>query len=520
MKSFALGIILCVSLVSLGLGTALRPLRSSNSMQVRSTRVGSPSSLHQPPADALLRAYAWSVFKNLTVSRDGNSKTIADWETWTPKCEIGLGPTPCNSAGPSGPAISLMTVSSLLNQIDTETRQIKNRALPTDSSARKPAAYASNPVLEPTREQMLLAQEVYFRSIGPPLQQVHVKSGKDKSDPGPILASVMMNQQAVESIQPLVKSPPAPGHEPTIQSGAILTKAIWTARTLDLNSANTGVCLSRHRPFVTRVGLIGISEGYPSMPAVLPNPNILPLHKEAWIPPEISCEDTDSSGKFDARIPVSRFHAFGVHTKGVAQASPGQFGTVTTEAAGRAAIESQCGNKSNCLALMMGIHIMAKISPADGHFGSDTNPTWVFMTFWWTPDDNGSRLPEPWNHYQLNVTTNPRVDHSNGTADNIIFNPYLEGVAAPAGAEVNCVTCHSLARYNASMTGENLRLDGGSCGNLCIGQSAPHDCGDYGKYLADPNSVPVDRVWSIVSLLDSGNPAAGNPLPACQAPSR
>jgi len=520
MKSFALGVILCVSLISLGLSTALRPLRSPNSMQAQPTQIGNPSSLHLPRADAPLRAYAWSVFKNLTVSQNGTSKAIADWETWTPKCEIGLGRVPCTSTGTSGPSISLVTVSALLNKIDTEMRQSKNRAVPADSPARKPEADPSSPASEPTREQMFLTQEIYFRSIGPPLQQVHVKSRRNKSDTGPILASVMMNKEAVESIQPLVKSRPSPGNVPAIQSGAILTKAIWTARTLDYGNSDTGICLSRHRPVVTKVVLNGTSEGYPAMPAVIPNPNNLPPPKEAWFKPEISCDDTDSSGMSEAPIPVSQFHAFGVHTKGVAQASPGQFVTVSTEAAGRAAVESECGNRSNCLALMMGVHIMAKISPAEGHFGSDTNPTWVFMTFWWTPDDNGSGLPEPWNHYQLNVTTEPRVDHSDGTADNIIFNPYLEGIAAPAGAEVNCVTCHSLARYNANMTGEDLRFNGGSCGNLCIGQSAPRDCGDFGKYLADSNSVPVDRVWGIVSLLDSGIQAAGNPLPACQPPSK
>jgi len=399
-----------------------------------------------------------------------------------------------------------MTIDSLLNEL--KLRDEKVDASHTAFDARKPATGMTRTASEPTEDQMSAAEKRYFGSIGLPLQLAQSELGKGLAPHAPILASVMLNQQAVESIQGLVKNPPLSDRPPIMESGAMLTKAIWTVRTLDLDDfKRSGICLNQHAPFVTKVQWRGKYENYPSMPDTLPNPNDLevpkPTMQQGWFKPEISCTNADSRGDVDPAIPVRQFHAFAVHTKGVPISPPEPIAEASEEAVGRAAVQAQCGNKENCLALMMGIHIMVKISPADGKFGLDTTPVWVFMTFWWTPKDNKTGLPEPWNHYQLNVTTNPRVDHSDGTADNVIFNPYLEGTSKPAGARTNCVNCHSLARYNAMMTGDDLRAAGSTCGSLPIGKSVPQDCGCSGKYLSDTRSATIDKVWSIVSLLDT-----------------
>jgi hypothetical protein len=109
------------------------------------------------------------------------------------------------------------------------------------------------------------------------------------------------------------------------------------------------------------------------------------------------------------------------------------------------AVYPSCATK-DCLLLLMGIHIMMRLKDGDPATQGGKYP-WVFMTFWWTGQDNGRKLPEPWKYYQMNVTQSPRDDSPAAADHNVCFNPYLEGVEQ-GGPQSNCVNCHTFAAWN------------------------------------------------------------------------
>jgi hypothetical protein len=161
----------------------------------------------------------------------------------------------------------------------------------------------------------------------------------------------------------------------------------------------------------------------------------------------------------------------------------------------RKAVDSYCQPTDQCVAVLMGIHLMVRRPDAD-MLGNANESPWIFMTFWWTGEDNRSGLPAPWKYFQMNVTKTARIDDARVGMKNICYNPYLEGTNSN-GAVSNCVSCHRFAAYNHAHP---------DLPTLSTGVDACHG----GKPIPEPSCknaeadywdglVSTERVWSLAS---------------------
>jgi hypothetical protein len=194
-------------------------------------------------------------------------------------------------------------------------------------------------------------------------------------------------------------------------------------------------------------------------------------------------------------IPLDCFHAVPLKLNDPTAAVPSAEKPTST------VLWETCG-KNPCLAVLLGIHFMVHLDDNDP---LHPNAPWIFMTFWWTGEDNGSHLPEPWKYYSVSATQDPRNDSAQDGSRGIIFNPYLEGVHQN-GAVANCVTCHAFA----AMDGKNPKnsLVGLGVGVCFGGPPIPRVASYAGKPCTpdqyfQPGIVSADRIWSLAHLNDS-----------------
>jgi hypothetical protein len=151
-----------------------------------------------------------------------------------------------------------------------------------------------------------------------------------------------------------------------------------------------------------------------------------------------------------------------------------------------------------CYFILEGIHFMVRLGPGDPLY-RDYAP-WLFITFWWTGQDNKVFPEAPWKYYQMNVTQVARDDGRGGYPPNICFNPYLEGPLLN-GAVSNCVSCHRFSRVMPSKN--DISLMGTGVGR-CLGSrpfpfSQTSACStEEADYCG--RGVQADFVWSLHNL--------------------
>jgi hypothetical protein len=172
-----------------------------------------------------------------------------------------------------------------------------------------------------------------------------------------------------------------------------------------------------------------------------------------------------------------------------------------------AIVYSACMNRP-CYYILLGIHFMVRLGSDDPLY-RDGAP-WLFITFWWTGQDNKVFAGAPWKYYQMNVTQVERDDPRAGYPPNICYNPYLEG-PLPNGAVSNCASCHKFARISLDKTATSAQDIGvGDCfGSRAFpftGANSKGDPCDREALIAyDQRRIKADFVWSLAHLNDPKN---------------
>jgi hypothetical protein len=107
-------------------------------------------------------------------------------------------------------------------------------------------------------------------------------------------------------------------------------------------------------------------------------------------------------------------------------------------------------------AVLVAFHVMKLLS---------TNPTWIWMTYYWTRDNNDAETgtdgawAAPWNHFHECTTTAIREEAPAG--HDVCFNPYLEGTKEN-GLKANCLSCHSFSAYSPAPGKPSIGVELGS----------------------------------------------------------
>jgi hypothetical protein len=324
-------------------------------------------------------------------------------------------------------------------------------------------------------------------------------------------ASVLFNQTAADAIKdPHLVTNLNQGIGPTFPPGSIIAKAIW------------GIF-----PFSDPSTLMPHKEGFASI--------IRSDQEDSWSKndgnSQLLPDPASAARNFAGRTPAWTFPLDGnTHFADECQSEvlPGQLPwncifymsvdasapsfnlgagrVIRQDTAAGLTINGNCAKQKQCYVALLGIHFM--IRPGDPK-SVPPNPDsdWVFMTLWWTGQDNGTGLPPPWKYYQIRATQNFRIDGAMGQTSNVCFNPYLEGINK--GEASNCVNCHYYAAFNR-LPGQgpsNLTSVGTTKGFLPPGLtqrvSKPRgSCATNADYGDGYNVVCTDFVWSLTALSD------------------
>lgn len=421
-----------------------------------------------------LQSFAWKTISNLT---DPNvAAGFPDWEiNWSAKCDIGLELPACTESGPTAPFTLLLSY--------TERKLLDTTAIPGGDLG-----------------------EHLWHSLRLPVQLSRIESGAGTRKPS--FAQVLFNKTAADAVGSdipiLIKNGPMPDFPP----GSMIAKADWVFLPVYPTSAGSPVLQSDNTALLSVSRISGLpanpDEGWVKGTTYLQPPN---GDSPIWLSRNIttvSDTSTCSSPFASGFISIDCLHAYRISPPIAASAlnKPNNRKEEGPLAAARAALIAACGIYQ-CVAVLRGIHIMVRLDPADPL--SDAGP-WVFITYWWTGMQNqsDSKLLGPWNYFQMNVTQAPRDDGGKPGQMNICFNPYLEGTKNPAGASVNCLTCHQYAAYNQKAPQTSKQPDGSCLGNQLVGTTAAQaikNCDPSTKnYFA--GTTTTDRTWSMASLND------------------
>lgn len=331
--------------------------------------------------------------------------------------------------------------------------------------------------------------------------------GFSKTKPSQV-AAVLFNQPAAETLYESSLTLGEPGWTPPhFPEGALIVKVIW-----DLSPWNPD------------------TKGYWFLPVI-----------KLWLPAPPPPQDIEITGIFGARAersyPTIDDSVRPLHITESRGATCGQIlGDTIDEdclhwhpitawninahiSANKNDQQAQCANQG-CSAILVGFHVMAKSGPAVDD--------WTFMTFWLVQGETENRfLSAPWRYFTSNSVKTPRGQFSTRTGyeNNLCFNPYLEPRVVKYGQTSNCVDCHHLAAYQASVSykqaGKNAntvrlrneysqKLSLFTQGN-CLG-ARPLDPEDAARialatkqYVDDKNHATTNRVWSLATKLLSIN---------------
>jgi hypothetical protein len=311
------------------------------------------------------------------------------------------------------------------------------------------------------------------------------------------LASVLFNPEALQSVQSAVDSWSRGKMKVKVKPCSILAKAIWTRVPASPNGKSLKLSpLYIYRPHDQSGG----------MP-----PQMLTLHDDfesvavdsALIPNDSACARPDGAA---VSPDCFHYHFFNNAAKaGVAgsMAEPGSEFQPT-----------QC-DRSSCYFVLVGIHFMMRLDPEHYPKIYKSNRPWLFITLFWTGQDNGVIKQTPWKYYQIRVAQEERGDKPGVKVNQPLFcsNPYLEGTKAN-GAVSNCVSCHQFARVAPRGKNDSLITDGVG---ECLG-SRPYPLpqnweNDVSRRMCTPQSesdydrrgVPSDFVWSLARLNEPKN---------------
>jgi hypothetical protein len=321
-------------------------------------------------------------------------------------------------------------------------------------------------------------------SLRLPVQLADTQSSK--ADNGPRFAAVLFNQQAADSVREAEQELTS-GGKVEFQQGSMIAKVIW-----NIISIKNGKSEPQLPMWVTKVMDAHGEQMFP--PDAFSPPS--PATTDYWTSYSIDTNVKDSSGGCTpdtAVVPLDCIHWYEF------SAMPGSPGSTIIAAMLKESVRHtfrtvyQYCSDDDCMLVLMGIHIMKRLDDSDPA-SQGGKYHWLFMTFWWTGQDNHQNLPEPWKYYQVNATQLPRNDNAVACRHNVCFNPYLESVQS-AGPQSNCVNCHTYAAWNPA-TGHDSPVRKGaseSLGAAPIGvkiNPIVADCYAH-KYR------PTDFVWSL-----------------------
>jgi hypothetical protein len=407
-----------------------------------------------PTAKADLEARAWQVLREQLSSPYSPQKPSWDTKDWYTKCKVGL--MQCDGGSES----FLTNAPSHLFDTDQE------HAAAVDTLS------------------------LLSGGMRVPLQDVIVHRGPLFATEPAQLASVVFNEKARKSLQSTVDAwNQGDLSKVKMDSGSILAKAIWNR----VPMSNDGVSLPGAQVLIYphNSSPAGGAGGGTLQPELTLND-----FQQVKLDERAPSDSSACANPVDAISPLC-FHAYPLKadSKLIQQAV---FGIDATSKV----LFSFC-DSSPCYFVLDGIHLMVRLDPSDPLYRDDT--PWLFITFWWTGQDNKVLGDAPWKYYQMNVTQLGRNDNAGvpESLRNICFNPYLEG-PNPNGAVSNCVSCHRFAEVVPDKKAVSLvSVGSGEClGTRPIGFAGTDSSGArcITEKAYKKLGVRSDLVWSVARL--------------------
>jgi hypothetical protein len=411
-----------------------------------------------------LQEEAWATFKDM-ISKYPSEQP--QWEKWEDKCKVDL------EACPDG------RVPKIEQLLSTE---------------------ASNWKMNRTDEYLALT--LLRDSVRLPVQ-LELNHSLDKATPQQF-ASVLFNKQAAVSV---IDGEMKLNVDKPIKflKGSMLAKVVWTVIPIDGG---------KNQPFfpmyVTKVMNPADEQNLSPNPFVAPPPP-----GNYWSQFSIDMSVKDASGGCRPEtgvVPLNCIHQYSF-PGGKGSSGANLIAAMEHEPVRQTfdAVNHIC-TTDTCMLALMGVHIMKRLTDDDPSTQGGKYP-WLFITFWWTGQDNGQNLPEPWKYFQMNVTQLPRVDEAEAGKHNICFNPYLESVKV-GGPQSNCVNCHTFAAWNPAKghaspapAGAGIKLGAAAIATPPSAKAVM----DYKNQFR-----PTDFVWSMATFpgMTSGPPSKSNSVKA------
>jgi hypothetical protein len=304
------------------------------------------------------------------------------------------------------------------------------------------------------------------------------KSHKEGEQPQ--LASVLYNGIAADFIKNQMKIAPGSVSIPKLPAGSVITKAIWAlvSKNIDQTLYVTDFTPETERietgdSFINPPTKGGDNPHFSAVALDLSSAQKCEKSYSASTPMTITSGDCIHLYKEVKNIPITNQY-------------PADF-------------QHNCNPE--CVVALVGLQFMVRTRKDDN---------WIWISVWWTGRDNGKLKNAPWKYYTVDVTNTARSIRTgkDGNQMNIIFNPYLEGVTPPNGANSNCVNCHSYAAFDATtgFSKSSMGVDPAHGGPPLPTIASPQDIPPLslptpsspiqaGDYL--DQSVQTDFLWSI-----------------------